>query len=243
MSNPILNKKFTEHTTIIEGATMTVNGTLQAAMILTMLVLAGAAFVWQRFSLGYNDFAIMLTLGGALVGFITALIVCFTNKNKYLTLVYAACEGLALGGASFIFEKEFPGIVSQAVAGTMAALFSMLILYRTGMIKCTEKFRSVIFIATVSIAAVYLINLIGSFFHYSVPLITFSDNSAAGIAVTAIIVVVAALNLILDFDFIERGSQMMLPKDYEWYGAFGLMVTIVWLYVEILKLLAKSKRR
>ncbi len=242
MANPILNEKFTERTTIIEGATMTVNGTLQAAMILTMLVLAGAAFVWQRFSLGYTDIAMLLTKGGAIAGFVAALIVIFT-KNKYLTLVYALCEGLALGGVSFIFEKAFPGIVSQAVAGTFAALISMLILYRAGIIKCTEKFKSVIFIATASIAAVYLINFIGHFFHYSVPLISVNDNSPAGIAVTAVIVVVAALNLILDFDFIERGAQMMLPKDYEWYGAFGLMVTIVWLYLEILKLLAKAKSR
>lgn len=242
MSNPILNDKFTERTTVIEGAVMTVNGTLQATAILGFLVLAGAAFVWSRFNLGYNDLAMMLTQGGAIVGFITALIVCFT-KNKHLILVYSVCEGLALGGLSFIFEKEFPGIVSQAVAGTFAALFAMLILYRAGMIRCTEKFRSVILIATASIAAVYIMNWIGHFFHYSVPLITVSDNSPAGIAVTAVIVVVAALNLIIDFDFIERGSQMMLPKDYEWYGAFGLMVTIVWLYVEILKLLAKARSR
>lgn len=242
MSNPILNDKFTEQTTVIDGAVMTINGTLQATAILGLLVLAGAAFVWSRFNLGYNDLAMMLTQGGAIAGFITALIVCFT-KNKHLTLVYAVCEGLALGGLSFLFEKEFPGIVSQAVAGTFAALFAMLILYRAGMIRCTEKFRSVILIATVSIAAVYIMNWIGHFFHYSVPLISVSDNSPAGLAVTAVIVVIAALNLIVDFDFIERGSQMMLPKDYEWYGAFGLMVTIVWLYVEILKLLAKARSR
>ena len=242
MSNPILNDRFTEQTRVLEGHTMTVNGTLQATAILGLLVMAAASFVWSRFGLGYTDLASMLTYGGAIAGFITALIVCFT-RNKYLTPVYAVCEGLFLGGISFMFEKTFPGIVSQAVAGTFAALFSMLILYRAGVIKCTDKFRSVIFIATLSIAAVYLINFIGSFFHYSVPLISTADNSTAGIIVTAVIVVIAALNLIVDFDFIERGSQMMLPKDMEWYGAFGLMVTIIWLYLEILRLLAKLNSR
>ncbi len=242
MSNPILNEKFTERTTVIDGATMTVNGTLQAAMILGFLVLAAASFVWSRFAAGYADLANMLTYGGAIAGFISALIVCFT-RNKHLTLVYAVCEGCFLGGVSFMFEAGFPGIVSQAVLGTFTALFTMLVLYRTGVIRCTEKFRSVILIATISVALVYLINFIGSFFHYAVPFINAADNSNAGIIVTAVIVVLAALNLILDFDFIERGSQMMLPKDMEWYGAFGLMVTIVWLYLEILKLLAKAKSR
>lgn len=240
MANPILNDKFTERVQAIVGETMTINGTLQATAILGLLVLAGASFVWTRYSLGYTDLASILTYGGAVVGFITALFVSFT-RNKYLTGVYAVSEGLALGGFSFVFEKAFPGIVSQAVAATFAALFAMLILYRTGIIQCTEKFKSVILIATASIATVYIVNFIGSFFHYSVPLI--NSSSTAGIALTAVIAVVAALNLIIDFEFIERGSQMMLPKDMEWYGAFGLMVTIVWLYVEILRLLAKLNSR
>ena len=163
------------------------------------------------------------------------------SKNKFLVPIYAVCEGLALGGISATFEASYPGIVSQAVAGTFAALFSMLILYRAKIISCTDKFRSVIFIATASIAVVYLVNFIGSFFNMQVPLLNSSSN--AGIAITAIVVVIAALNLIVDFDFIERGAENMLPKDYEWYGAFGLMVTLVWLYLEILRLLAKLSDR
>ena len=155
--------------------------------------------------------------------------------------VYAVCEGLFLGGISATFEASYPGVVSQAVAGTFAALFAMLILYRTNMIRCTDKFRSVIFIATLSNAAVYLIDFIGGFFHMHVPMI--NAATPAGIAISAVICVIAALNLIIDFDFIERGSQMMLPKDMEWYGAFGLMVTLVWLYLEILRLLAKLQDR
>lgn len=240
MANPILNEKFSEQERILEGHPMTVNGTIQITAFLGLILLATAAFSWSRFTLGYTDMASMLTFGGLIVGFILALVISFT-RNKYLVPVYAACEGLFLGGVSATFEASYPGIVSQAVACTFAALFSMLILYRANIIKCTDKFRSVIFISTLSIAAVYLVNFIGSFFGMQVPLIHSSSN--LGILVSLVIVVIAALNLIIDFDFIERGAQNMLPKDYEWYGAFGLMVTMVWLYLEILRLLAKFSDR
>ena len=140
-----------------------------------------------------------------------------------------------------MFEASYPGIVAQAVAGTFAALFSMLILYRTNVIRCTDKFRSVIFISTASIAVIYLVDFIGSFFHFAVPLI--NTSSVIGIGFSVLVIVIAALNLIIDFDFIERGAQNYLPKDMEWYGAFGLMVTLVWLYLEILRLLAKLQDR
>lgn len=240
MSNPILNEKFAEQERVLQGEPMSVNGTIQITAFLGILLVAAAAFTWSRMTLGYTDLALMLTGGGVAVGFILALIISFT-RNKYLVPVYAVCEGLALGGISATFEASYPGIVSQAVAGTFAALFSMLILYRANIIRCTDKFRSVIFIATLSIAAVYLINFIGGFFHMHVPLI--DASSPAGIAVSVVICAIAALNLILDFDFIERGAQNMLPKDYEWFGAFGLMVTLVWLYLEILRLLAKMQDR
>ncbi len=240
MSNPILNEKFAEQSRVLEGEPMTVNGTIQVTAFLAILLVAAAAFVWSRMTMGYTDLAVMLTGGGAIVGFILALIICFT-RTKFLIPVYAVCEGLFLGGLSATFEASYPGIVSQAVAGTFAALFAMLILYRTNMIRCTDKFRSVIFIATLSIAAVYLVDFIGSFFHMQVPMI--NAATPAGIAISAVICVIAALNLIIDFDFIERGSQMMLPKDMEWFGAFGLMVTLVWLYLEILRLLAKLQDR
>lgn len=129
----------------------------------------------------------------------------------------------------------------MAVMGTFAALFSMLALYKIGAIKCTERFRSVIFISTCSIAVIYLVDFIGHFFHYAVPVINTSSNF--GILFSLVVVVIAALNLIIDFDFIEQGARNMLPKDYEWYGAFGLMVTIVWLYIEILKLASKFMDR
>ena len=240
MANPILNQNFTEQEQVLQGNAMTVNGTLQVAGLLGLILVISAIFVWSRFTLGYTDIALMLTGGGAIVGFILALIVIFT-KNKFLIPVYAACEGLFLGGISATMEASYPGIVSQAVAGTFMAFFSMLILYRANIIKCTDKFRSVIFISTCSIAAIYLINFIGSFFNMQVPFI--NASSTFGIAISAVIVVIAALNLIVDFDFIEKGAQAMLPKDMEWYGAFGLMITMVWLYLEILRLLSKLSSR
>lgn len=240
MANPILNDKFTEQERVLDSAPMTVNGTIQITAFLGLLVIAGAAFTWTRMTAGYTDLAMMLTAGGGIVAFILGLIVSFT-RNKYLVPVYAVSEGLFLGGISATFEASYPGIVSQAVAGTFAALFSMLILYRANVIRCTDKFRSVIFISTLSIAGIYLINFIGSFFHMQVPLI--NSSSTLGLAVSAAVCVIAALNLIIDFDFIERGAQNYLPKDFEWFGAFGLMVTLVWLYLEILRLLAKFQDR
>lgn len=242
MSNPILNEsRFNEQERILEGMPMTINGTIQITAFLGLLLVCSAAFVWSRMTSGYTDLAMMLTGGGTIVGFILALIIAFT-KNKYLIPVYAVCEGCALGGISAVFESQFPGIVMQAVAGTFAALFAMLGLYKMKLIQATDKFRSVIFITTASIAGIYLIDILGRWlFHMHVPLI--NSASPAGILISLVIVAVAALNLILDFDFIEKGEQMMLPKDYEWYGAFGLMITLVWLYLEILKLLSKINRK
>ena len=240
MASPILNDKFVDQERVLQGEPMTVNGTIQITAFLGIILIAAAAFVWSRFTLGYTDIAMMLTSVGGIAAFIIGLIVAFT-RIKYLIPIYAAAEGLLLGGVSSMFEASYPGIVAQAVAGTFAALFSMLILYRTNVIRCTDKFRSVIFISTASIAVIYLVDFIGSFFHFAVPLI--NTSSVIGIGFSVLVIVIAALNLIIDFDFIERGAQNYLPKDMEWYGAFGLMVTLVWLYLEILRLLAKLQDR
>lgn len=241
MANPILNENnFNPEERVIDGELMTVNGTIQVTAFLGLLLVASSAFVWSRFQAGFTDLTNMLMMGGAIVGLITGLIVSFT-RNKFLIPVYAVSEGLFVGGLSALFEKMYPGIVIQAIAATFAALFAMLALYRAGLIRCSDKFRSIIFITTASIAVVYLINFIGSFFGMHVPLI--NSSSLLGIGISVFVCIIAALNLIIDFDFIERGEQMMLPKDFEWYGAFGLMVTLVWLYVEILRLLAKFNER
>ena len=240
MANPILNDKFVEQERVLQGEPMTVNGTIQITAFLGLILFAAAAFVWSRFTLGYTDMAMMLTAIGGIGGFVLGLVIAFT-RIKYLIPIYSACEGLFLGGISSLFEASYPGIVAQAVIGTFAALTSVLVLYRANIIRCTDKFRSVIFIATASIAIIYLVNFIGSFFHFAVPVI--NSSSLFGIGFSILVVIIAALNLIIDFDFIERGAQNYLPKDMEWYGAFGLMVTLVWLYFEILKLLAKLQDR
>lgn len=240
MANPILNDNFVAGEGVYQGQTMTVNGTLDKTFLLFLCAIMPAVYTWNQYIAGFTDKANMLMTVGAIVGFIFALIISFT-KNKFLTPLYAMCEGLFLGGISAMFNQAYPGIVIQAVLGTFAAMFSMLGLYRFGIIKCTDKFRSVIYISTISIAVLYLIQFIGSFFHYSIPAIF--NSGAIGIGFSLIVVGIAALNLIIDFDFIERGSQSMLPKDYEWFGAFGLMVTLVWLYLEMLRLLAKLRDR
>ena len=254
MSNPVLNEnnlerdtQYVETMAFPSNQVMTVNGTLQVTGLMGLIMLIAASYTWTRFSLGYTDMVAMLTGGGAIVGFILALIISFSRWSpqlsgiKYLVPFYAACEGLFLGGISAVFEASYPGIVSSAIGGTFAALFIMLILYRMRAIQCTDKFRSVIFIATLSIAGIYLIDFIGHFFGLSVPVIY--STSPFGLLVNVIIVIIAAFNLIIDFDFIERAAERNFPKEYEWYGAFGLIVTVVWLYIEILRLLAKFQRR
>lgn len=240
MANPILNDRFTETEGVVSGQVMTVNGTLDKTFLLFLCAMLPAAYTWQQFTAGFTDKAGMLMTVGAIAGFVLALIISFT-RNKFLTPLYAMCEGLFLGGISAVFNVSYPGIVIQAVLATFATMFSMLGLYRMGVIKCTDKFRSIVFISTISITVLYLMQWIGSFFHYSIPAIF--GTGTIGIGFSILVVGIAALNLILDFDFIEKGSQAMLPKDYEWYGAFGLMVTLVWLYIEILRLLAKLRDR
>lgn len=240
MPNPILNERFMEQEGVLGGKVMTVNGTLDKTFLLFLCAILPAIYTWNQYMAGFTDKVSMLTTVGAIAGFVLALIICFT-KNKILAPIYALCEGLFLGGISAVFNSAYPGIVIQAVLATFAAMFTMLGLYRIGWIKCTDKFRSVIYISTISIAVLYLVQWIGSFFHYSIPAIF--GSGTIGIGFSVIVVAIAALNLILDFDFIERGSEAMLPKDYEWFGAFGLMVTLVWLYIEILRLLAKLRDR
>ena len=243
MSNPVfnsINKQLSNERVIDGNNIMTVNGTIQVAFLLTLILSVSAAFVWSRFSLGYSDMANMLCTVGGVLGFILALVISFT-QNKYLVPLYAVCEGFFIGGISSMFERVYSGIVTQAVFCTIVVLLTMLCLYRTGIIKCTDKFRSVILISTLSICVIYLVDFIGHFFNYAVPVINSSSN--LGIGASVVIVLIAALNLIIDFDFIEQGARRMLPKNYEWYCAFGLLVTLVWLYLEILKLLAKLSDR
>ena len=242
MSNPVLNENFLETERVLQGEPMTINGALaKTAMLFGVLVVA-AVYTWSLIASGYTDMASTLSIFGAIVGFILSLVIIFTRKAMpILTPLYALCEGLFVGGISALFNAAYSGIVFQAVMATLAAVFSMLILYRAGIIRATEKFRSVTFISTLSVGLIYLIQIIAVLFGRGIPQIFTASNWGIGFSV--VVVAIAALNLIIDFDFIERGANSMLEKDYEWYGAFGLMITIVWLYMEILRLLAKLNSR
>ena len=183
-----------------------------------------------------------LMIVGMIGGLIVAIVTIFKNHlAKYTVPAYALLEGLALGGISKFFEVMYPGIVNQAVMLTFGTLGALLLAYRSGLIKATENFKLGIVAATGGIFFVYLISWILSWFSVSIPLI--HSNSNMGILFSIVVVVIAALNLVLDFDFIEEGSEKGAPKYMEWYGAFGLLVTLIWLYLEILRLLAKLSSR
>lgn len=244
MSNPVLNDNFLENERVLDSRPMSVSGAVNKTLILFLCLLIPAVYTFSLMMSGYIDHAKMLTTGGAIVGFILAMVIIFwrnPSSYKFLTPLYAVAEGCFVGGISAFFESEWVGIVLQAVICTLMTVFVMLGLFKAGVIKATEKFRSVVLISTLSIGAIYLIQFIASFFGRSIPQIF--TASPMGIGFSVIVIFIAALNLILDFDFIERGSENMLHKDYEWYGAFGLMVTIVWLYIEMLRLIAKLSSR
>ena len=243
--NPTLSEKQFQKTLHLEsGETMTVRGTMNKFGFLMLMVMAGAAFAWQWFDAGKEIMPLMLT--GALGGLVVALVIVFKKEwSGFLAPAYAILEGLFVGGISayfnFIFQEKYPGIISHAVLITFAVAASMYLLYTLRIIKVTEKFRSIIFVATASIAFFYLLTWILSFFGIRFEFL--STGSTFGIIFSLVVIVIAALNLILDFDMIEKGSEMGAPKYMEWYGAFGLLVTLVWLYLEILRLLAKMNSR
>lgn len=238
-SNPMLSR-MESPVQVLEGAPMTVKGTINKTFVMLLIAAVSALAVIYEAMMGYAD-KMMMVMGIALfAGLGAGIVTAFVPKlAKFLAPVYAFAEGALLAGLSLMFEAKFPGIVVQAVAGTFLAFFVMLVLYRTGVIRATAKFRATIMSALFTIMILYLINLVGSFFNFTIPFI--SGYSKMGIVFSLIVVVVASLSLILDFDFIEQAEKNLLPKDFEWYGAFGLMVTLVWLYVEILQLLARLR--
>lgn len=217
---------------------MTINGAIGKTGILLALAAFGAIITWNMYtSITYSGLVMPLFWIGLVGGFITAMVVIFKKKMApYLSPVYAFLEGLVLGGISVIANSYYPGIALQAISLTFAVTTLMLVLYRFRIIKATQKFKSIIILATASIAVFYLISFVLSFFGVMSPLYL---ATPLGIGISVFVVIIAALNLILDFDFIEQGAAYQAPKHMEWYGAFGLMVTLVWLYIEILRLLIK----
>ena len=179
---------------------------------------------------------------GAIGGLVLALIISFKPTTApYLAVPYALLEGLAIGGLSAMLESRYPGIAIQAVGLTFGVFAVMLVAYRTGLIRATERFRAVVLAATGGIALVYVVTIVLSFFHVQTPVFSLTDSSPLSIGISLVIVGVAALNLILDFDIIETGVARGAPRYMEWYCGFGLLVTLVWLYMEILRLLAKMR--
>lgn len=248
-SNPIFkNDAFSDTTSYsITEAPMTVSGTMSKLLMLFAILMVAAFFVYYQFALHHYDFVNILGIAGVIVGFISAIICVFKHDlTPYVAPVYAFAQGLAMSFISCYLEKEYNGIVSQAIGITLIIVFVMAVLFKAGVIKATEKLRSVIFAATVTIGVFYLIVFIMSMFGHLIPY--FDPNtvyyySPIAIVINVAIALVAALNLILDFDFIEKGAQKCLPAVYEWYGAFGLLVTVIWLYIEILKLLSRLRKR
>jgi len=228
-----------------DGQSMTLNGTVNKTGLLLLLAVLTAAFSWSQ-AIGptgeMTPAGSLYALGGAIGGLILALVTVFKKEWAPVTApMYALVEGLFLGAISAMFEMKFPGIVFQAVLATFGTLVAMLLAYRSGVIKATENFKLGVVAATGGIALLYLVSIVLGLFGINVPMI--HDSGWMGIAFSLFVVVVAALNLVLDFDFIENGVDHGAPKYMEWYGAFGLMVTLVWLYVEFLRLLSKIQQR
>ncbi len=240
-ANPALNADtFTSLRSHGSADTMTIQGTVNKTGLLLVLLVIAAGFTWHLAMSGHP--AQLFVTGGAVAGLILALITCFKKTWAPVTApMYAVAEGLLRGALSAMFEVRYPGIVLNAVTLTFGTLFALLIAYRAGIIRATENFKLGVFAATGGIALLYLVTFVLGFFNVQVPYI--HDSGPIGIGFSVFVVVIAAMNLVLDFDFIEQGSEQGAPKYMEWYAAFGLMVTLIWLYIEILRLLAKLANR
>lgn len=243
-SNPALsNKVFDRALTgapAASGDVMTIQGTVNKTALALVILLLTSTWTWSRFYAGTDVSVLMWT--GLIGGFVVALITIFkAHLSPWTTPLYAALEGLALGGISASLEMRFPGIVIQAVGLTIGTLVCLLLAYRSGLIRATENFRLGVVAATGGIALLYVVSMISGFFGASIPFI--HESGFIGIGFSLFVVVIAALNLVLDFDFIERGAEKGAPGYMEWYGAFGLLVTLIWLYLEILRLLSKLRSR
>lgn len=245
--NPALQESMFQRTIPIAGeGTMTFRGTMNKFIFVFLLTMCSAAYSWFTFQRGGSIGGLMAL--GTLGGFALAIIMSFKmNWAQYLAPAYGLCEGLFLGSISAymnnMFAAKAPYLVAQAVLLTFGVVLAMWLLYRTQIIKVNNKLIRIIVGATLGIGIFYLLSMVLGFFHVTVPFISFTDGSTLSIGFSLVVVAVAALNLLLDFDMIDKGAQFGAPKYMEWYGAFALMVTIVWLYLEILRLLAKFNSR
>ncbi len=227
-----------------DQGTMSLNGTVNKTGMLLLMTVLTAAFAWSQTMTPTGEVApgaMGYLLGGGIGGFILALVTIFKKEWSPVTApLYALVEGLFLGAISAIYNAQFQGIVLQAVMLTFGIMFALLFAYRSGLIKATENFKLGVAAATGGIALIYIATIVLGLFGIKIPFI--HDSGLIGIGFSLFVVVVASLNLVMDFDFIESGVEAGAPKYMEWYGAFGLMVTLVWLYLELLRLLSKLRR-
>ena len=232
--NPAFTKNFDSTGAIPQSERMTLDGAVNKTAILLALCFGGAFIGWNFPA---------LTLPGLIIGTILAFVTIFRNPSKAGATApfYAGFEGIALGGITVFAEMQYPGIGIQAIGLTFGILASLLFCYKSGIIKPTENFRLMIVSATAGIGLLYIVNIVMVMFGGGEGIGFIHSNGLMGIGFSLFVVGIAALNLVLDFDFIEQGSENGLPKHMEWFGAFSLMVTLVWLYLEILRLLAKLR--
>ncbi len=235
--NPTLSESLFKQagTQLAPGESMTVSGAANKVGILFLILLLGASISWAQPSP-------LFIWGGAIGGFIVALVTIFKKEWSPVTApIYAGLEGLFLGAISMMYANLYDGIVFNAVLLTFGVFAAMFITYRSGLINVTHKFRMGVIAATGGIFLVYLATIVLGFFGINVSLVT--GSGMWGIGFSLLVVVIAALNLVLDFDLIDKGAEAGAPKYFEWYTAFGLIITLVWLYLEMLRLLAKLQRR
>ncbi len=247
--NPTLSQKiFDRSLETTDDGVMTVRGSINKFGFLLFMVIAGAIYNWHLFTVGKEASMMTLLWIGLIGGLITGLIVSFKPTTaRYLAPAYGILEGLALGGLSAIvnaqFSVKYPGIVVQAVGLTFGVGVVMFLLYNFRIIQATQKFKSVIVSAMAGILLFYVVYWILSLFGVNMAFMSWNDSSMLGIGINLFIAAIAALSLIMDFDRIEQGAATGAPKYMEWYGAFGLLVTMVWLYIQILKLLSRFASR
>ncbi|MBI3139895.1 MAG: Bax inhibitor-1/YccA family protein [Sphingobacteriales bacterium] len=243
-SNPTLQEK-TYQGTILEGIStgeeMTLKGTLNKFGVMIMLMIGSTLFAWSQFYKGSDPMPLMMT--GVFGGLALAVVMAFKMKwATWLAPAYAVLEGLFVGSVSAIYDYLYPGLPVQAVALTLLVTLIMFLVYRYRIIKVTQKLRMVVVVATSAIALFYLVQwLTYSFSGSAVGSSLTNSNTPLSIGFSVLVTGLAAFNLLLNFDTIEKGVEMKAPKYMEWYSAFGLLVTVVWLYLEILRLLSKLK--
>ena len=242
--NPVINEKVFRNLDATGDEVMTIGGTMKKFGLMLLMLIGGAAFTWDLYYQGVN--VMPWAMGAAIGGFVVALIITFKKTwAPQLALGYALLEGLFLGAISAVlnaaFAEKYPGLIMQAVLLTFGVAVSMFALYYFRVLQATQTFKKVVIAATMGIALFYLASMVMNLFGSQMPYL--HSNGPIGIGISLFVVAIAALNLIMDFDLIEQGAAGGAPKYFEWYSAFGLMVTIVWLYLEILRLLSKLASR